>query len=423
MAEDHRELVSLAAQQLGDHRDEFIAELVELTLSQIRPLENDRRMVELLEASITENVIAGIHFLEMEAPAEQVEAPTAAVMYARALAQRDVPLSALIRAYRIGHGRFVDAAMHFLATQPSNGSMPAMIELVNRAATWIDRVTDQVGVAYEQERDRWVSSRSGLRQQWVNQVLAGGPIDIPHAERALQYRLNGVHVAAVMWAQAAVGAGDVVNRFDRARALLAAEFDAVGRPLMVPTDEREVRLWFARRSADAIDCARVRRGVEASGLDLRVAVGSTDHGIGGFRQSLVQAERVKAVLLGGAARSSRVVFYDEVAPVALMATDLDGLRRFVTQVLGDLAIDDERSQWLRETLREFLCRNRSYAATAEAMFLHRNTIQYRVAQAMERCGGRFDDPDAVLKVQIALYACHWLAPAVLRAAAIPHRGN
>jgi DNA-binding PucR family transcriptional regulator len=34
-------------------------------------------------------------------------------------------------------------------------------------------------------------------------------------------------------------------------------------------------------------------------------------------------------------------------------------------------------------LREFLSRNRIYVATADAMLLHRNTIQYRMAQAME----------------------------------------
>ena len=76
----------------------------------------------------------------------------------------------------------------------------------------------------------------------------------------------------------------------------------------------------------------------------------------------------------------------------------------------------ERCQWLRETLREFLARNRSYVATAEAMILHRNTIQYRVTQAMELCRQSFDDPDAVFKVQTALEVCRWMAPGVLRAA-------
>jgi DNA-binding PucR family transcriptional regulator len=99
-----------------------------------------------------------------------------------------------------------------------------------------------------------------------------------------------------------------------------------------------------------------------------------------------------------------------------MASDIDELRRFTSDVLGELGVDDERNKWLRETLREFLARNRSYVATADAMILHRNTIQYRVAQAIELCGQRFDDPDAVFRVQMALEVCRWMAPAVLRSA-------
>jgi DNA-binding PucR family transcriptional regulator len=42
-----------------------------------------------------------------------------------------------------------------------------------------------------------------------------------------------------------------------------------------------------------------------------------------------------------------------------MAGDSDELRRLGRDVLGDLGVDDERNEWLGETLREFLIRNRS----------------------------------------------------------------
>jgi DNA-binding PucR family transcriptional regulator len=416
VVEDRQELLSQVARQMQLERDQFIAELVKVTRAEIRSLDHDARMVDLLEASITENVVAAIHFLEHQGPDEAVEAPTAAIVYARALAQRDVPLSALIRAYRIGHARFLDAAMQYAAALGPQRSVPVIVELVNRSAQWVDRITDQVGVAYEQERDRWVSSRSGLRQQWVSQLLDGGPVDISRAEEALAYRLDGVHIAAVAWPDAAVATRDAVTLFDQARALIAAEVGAVGRPLMVPIDEREARMWFAPRSPDSVNLARVRAALETSGLMLRLALGNPEEGLDGFKRTLLQAERAKAVALAAGPRFARVVLYDEVAPVALMASDLDALRRFVGQVLGELAGDDERNEWLRETLREFLARNRSYAATADAMFLHRNTIQYRVAQAMERCGHSFDNPEAMLNVQMALQVCRWLGPAVLHPA-------
>jgi DNA-binding PucR family transcriptional regulator len=183
---------------------------------------------------------------------------------------------------------------------------------------------------------------------------------------------------------------------------------------MVPTDEREARLRFSLASATArraVDPDRVCRAFESAGVRARLAFGRLEDGLTGFRTSLKQAERVKEVAVaGGDQQSARVVFYGEVAPIALMASDLDQLRRFVSDVLSDLGVDDERCRWLRETLREFLARIRSHVATAEAMILHRNTIQYRVVQAMELCGQSFDDPDAVFKVQTALEACRWMDP-------------
>ena len=185
---------------------------------------------------------------------------------------------------------------------------------------------------------------------------------------------------------------------------------------MVPTDEREARLWFSVESARTPDLSRVRAEFDSAGIRAHIAYGRTGDGLSGFRSSLQQAELVKEVALAGnGGPGVRVVGYEDVAPVVLMATDVDELRHFVAEVLNELAIDDERNEWLRETLREFLARNRSYVAAAEAMILHRNTIQYRVTQAMELCGRSFDDPDVVFKVQTALEVCRWMAPGVLHA--------
>lgn len=412
MDTDASALVSWLAQQMSVRRDEFVAGLVLTTRSEIHSLDHDSRMVDLLHASITENVIGAIHFIGHGGTEGDIEAPSAALVYARALAQRDVSLSALIRAYRIGHGRFVDEAMALLSTQSSpDQALPAARELVHRAAAWIDHVCDQVGVAYEQERDRWVSSRSGLRQHWVNELLSGAAVDIGRAEEFLSYRLDRRHVAAVMWPDGAVTTRDVADSFDDACASIGNALGASDASLMVPTDEREARVWWP---TDAIDYARLRGVLASGGLAVRVALGELGHGIDGFRRSLREAEQAKVVALAGGPALGRLICHEHVAPIALMAANPSGLRMFVQRSLGALAVADERNAWLRDTLREFLARNRSYAATAEAMFLHRNTIQYRVAQAMEACAASFDEPDVVINIQIALLACHWMGGSMLQ---------
>jgi DNA-binding PucR family transcriptional regulator len=410
--------MSVIARHMDTIRDEFVAEVFEVMKSENWGLNYDARMLDLWRASLSENVAAGIEFLDRGTPPHLLEAPAAALEYARAAAQRDVPLSALVRAHRIGHTRFLEAAMRHISLVEPAHQVPTIIDLVSRSASFVDMVADQLTVAYEEEHDRWVSRRGGLEQRWVSEVLAGAPVGVQRAERALSYRLDSMHIAAVLWVDAAVPIRAVVALFDRVRDLVGAELGAVGRTLTVPTDEREARLWFSLGPAagKAVDPARVRMAFESAGIPARLAFGRVEDGLTGFRTSLQQAERVKAVAsAGGAHPRARVVFYSEVAPIALMAGDVDQLRRFVGDVLGDLGVDDERNGWLRETLREFLARNRSYVATAEAMILHRNTIQYRVAQAIELCGQSFDDPDAVFKVQTALEACRWMGPAVLRA--------
>lgn len=426
MAEACGGSISVIARQMDIIRDDFIDATFEEMKAEIQGLNHDARMMDLWRASLTEAVTAGIGYLDRDEPPPSVAAPAAGLAYARASAQRDVPLSSLVRAHRIAHARFLEAAMWYVSLLEPAERVPTIIELVNRSARFVDLVADQLTVTYEQEHDRLVSRASGLQQQWVSDLLAGAPIDVQRAEKVLRYRLYGVHIAAVVWVDAAVSPRDAVALFDQVRSLVATELGAEGCPLMAPTSEREARLWFSlgsTREGKAVDSSRVRTAFESAGFRVRLAFGRVEDGLGGFRASLKQAERVKSVALAdGGGPGGRVVFYNEVAPIAWMASDIDELRYFVTDVLGDLSVDDERNGWLRETLREFLARNRSYVATADAMILHRNTIQYRVAQAMELCGQDFDDPDAMFKVQIVLEVCRWMAPAVLRAANRPRPG-
>jgi len=114
-------------------------------------------------------------------PQHLAQAPEASLAYARAAAQRDVPLSALVRAHRIGSGLFLEAAMGFVSVLEPDQRVATITDLVNRSNRFVDLVADQLIMAYEQEHDRWVSRRGGLEQRWVSEVLAG-PVDVKRAE-------------------------------------------------------------------------------------------------------------------------------------------------------------------------------------------------------------------------------------------------
>ncbi|WP_340374669.1 helix-turn-helix domain-containing protein [Streptomyces sp. SS7] len=409
-------LVARVADRLWEARDSLIAGIMQMTRDQISVLQHDAAARSLLEASITENVVAGLNFLRQGIDVAYVEAPTAALAYARILAQRDVSLSALLRAYRMGHSQVLDLAFTVLDDLPAEQRVPALVAVVQRSAEFIDQVTEQVGRAYELERDRWVASRSGVRQQWVNELLGGGPADRGAAERALRYPLDAVHLACVLWPAGRMTSFDLVPAVEEARAHLVSVLRARAF-LVVPTDEREARLWLALPEGADVTLGALAPPAETP---LHVAIGRPGTDLAGFRASARQAARVKEItvmrlgqseLKGATARrpvEPQWVRYDDIAPVALMAGDVEAVRDFTATALGDLAEISTRNAMLRETLRAFLTHHRSHAATAEAMNLHRNSIQYRVQQATELLPGGARSLEDDFNVRAALLAAHWL---------------
>jgi len=89
---------------------------------EIPALRDDQRVVDMLEASVAENVATIVHALRYGIDVSTVEAPTSAVEYARRLAQRGVDAAALLRAYRIGQARFIRL---FMGRQPADRLRPA----------------------------------------------------------------------------------------------------------------------------------------------------------------------------------------------------------------------------------------------------------------------------------------------------------
>jgi hypothetical protein len=408
------EFANIARRLLSERRDTFIAELFEKLRSDIAELVEDPRMLSLLEASVTENVVSVVNYLEHGMVIKDLDASSAALSHARTLAQRDIPLSALFRAYRVGHAQFVLMGLDVIR----QGDPALQIELAQilfaRSADFIDKVCQQVGHAYDTERDQWVGDRGGIRQYWVAEVLAGSNVDFAEAESALGYRLAGTHVGVQMWAPTEVAGLDARAMFEETRRILSGVLAPVAHPLLVPRDEREMHVWFPVRAGSDLPIDALTDALRAARtLRLHVAVGRPEAGISGFRLTISQAKRVKDVMLTSTNPMPTSVTYDQLGPVALMSSDIDALQRFVLRTLGALAKDGEREETLRETLRAFLGHNRSYATTAQAMIMHRNSVQYRVNQALALCERELTEVDVALDLQVALNAAHWLGRAVL----------
>jgi DNA-binding PucR family transcriptional regulator len=345
-----------------------------------------------------------------------VHAPAAAAEYARRLAQRGIPLAALLRAYRVGHACFFDWLLNELAQQTNDAEMVSTtaLSMSRVVAEYIDQTSEGIVLAYEQEKEDWLRKRSTARAARVRDLLSGKRIDVSAAEATLGYRLRQYHVGLVCWVGDAVSAVDEITRLACAIGHVAERAACHGNPLFLPRDESSAWAWLPLGTRDTFGSAAAAACTSDADIDIHFAFGDPAKGTAGFRSSHQQAIAAQAVALAAQPPGPRVTTFSVVAPVALILESRELLHGWLQATLGDLATDDEHHARLRDTLRVFLQSGGSYKATAEQLVLHKNTVQYRIRQAQESLGRPLDENR--LGVELALLADHWLGPAVLRSA-------
>jgi DNA-binding PucR family transcriptional regulator len=390
-------------------------DVYETIIRDIPQLRDDKPLLALLASSVHSNVDTCLQVLQHQIDLAAVQAPAAAVEYARRLAQRGTPLTALLRAYRVGHSCFSDSLFRELALQADDAPMitATTLSMSKIVAGYIDQVSEKMVAAYAEERENWLRNRSAARAARIRDLLSGERIDVGAAEATLGYRLRQYHVGVVCWVGDAASTADEITRLERAISHVAAQAACTGDPVFLPRDESSAWAWLPVGVRDRFDSAAV--GTTGLDADIHFAFGDAAKGTTGFRLTHQQAVAAQAVALAAGSPAPRAVAFSQVAPVAMMLASKELLRPWVLATLAGLATDDEHHARLRETLLVFLRSGGSYKATAEQLTLHKNTVQYRVRKAVESLGQPLDGYRN--EVELALQASHWLGSDVLRPAA------
>lgn len=383
--------------------------------NQISDLRRDPRVTEMLGASIEGNVDTMLHALRYHIPVERVEAPTAALEYARRVAQYGAPINALVRAYRLGQRRINELIFAELrATDIPEPMRVAVIEAMSvEIFEYIDWISQQVVVVYEDERERWLENQSSLRGVRVREILAAtSNVDVDAATTSIRYPLRWHHLAVILWYPDQ--RDEEVPRLQRFLRDLAESAGADAVPLFVAADRSCGWGWLPYRAATEGAVEKVRRFASCRSDPPSVAIGTVAGGIDGFRRSHRAAEQTRGVAVIRDCLSPNVVAASDpgLSVVARLSGDVAGTRDWVGGVLGGLATDDDNDARLRETLRVFLSCGSSYKAAAEQLNMHFNTVKYRVGRAVDRRGR--DIATDRLEVELALLACHWYGAAVLQ---------
>jgi hypothetical protein len=264
------------------------------------------------------------------------------------------------------------------------------------------------------ERARLDAARTGdrkLAEAIVTMLASGGgegaaPAEIASLMRAAGLPPDGRYLVAVMGA--AASAMVTGPNADRWRCDLAGELvlpdgegalvaplgdeivvlvpaDAVPLDEAVPAEHQLAAGIRARLPAVESDRSRVRItvGVSAPAESVTALPGAL-HEAGSARR--LAALRLAG--LGGTAAVS-VVTSDEVASHELLLATVPAsvLRSFRERLLGPLlAYDDQHRAELLPTLREFLACSGSWNACAAKMYVHVNTVRYRIRRIEELTG-------------------------------------
>jgi DNA-binding PucR family transcriptional regulator len=414
---DISDYVAQAAERMHERLAEVSSSIRRSLEDEIPELHGNARIIELHGASVEGNVDTLLRALRYGIAVERVEAPTAALEFARRLAQHDVPVNALVRAYRLGQRRMNELVFREVSAIDVAASvrLPVLEAITATLFEYIDWISQQVVAVYEEERERWLENQNSLRGLHVRELLTSTEaIDIDGATASIQYPLRWHHLAVVMWYPERGGTGDELSRLQRFLRDLAQAANAGSTPLFVAADQTSGWAWLPYRSAppDAVEKVRHFAGGRPDSPSL--AIGAARPGVEGFRRSHRQAEAARGVAIAGGPPALTVISATDpgLSAAALLGGDIDDTQEWVTDVLGNLAADNENDARLRETLRVFLRCGASHKLAARELDLHFNTVKYRVNRAVVRRGRPITSDR--LDVEMALLATQWFGAAVLQ---------
>ncbi len=402
----------LVARRLDVRIPEIVREMRDLLATRIEDLSGDPQLVELLQASIEGNVTTMCHILANDIDLESIQPTTAAVEYASRLAQRDVPVNALTRAYYLGQSMFLRLALDEVERLdlPDGVKIDVVRGVADVVHRYIDWILQLVTSVHDTERRRWWTTRATLNVSMILKVLRGDAVPARAFESETGYRLDQRHLGVVVWSVIDIDDVDEQRKIDQVVRRLASHVRSPDPTLTMAADRSTAWAWIALPPRSSPDLSVIRSVAEAV-HGVRVAVGDVGEGVAGFRRSHEQALTARLVALSSIRyRTSPFVAYTDpdVALIAVMSRDPIATATWVSEVLGPVAAEGEHHRVVRETLNAFFAMGENYVRTAEALGLHRNTVKQRVARFYaERDGLPACDP---IEVALALRMRDALGP-------------
>jgi hypothetical protein len=357
--------------------DRFVTKVDEAIMAQTPLLAGDPSLVQELHKSTRAHWRS---FVALLGDDYRLVLPSQAVDLALSLARRGHDLVVLLKIYRVGQQSTFEFFNEFIESG-TEGAPPRdelLVFMYGRAGHWIDDAIETLIETYVAERHRLQEGAAARRAEQIEKLLG----DSPPAEDlsgSLGHALSQWQTAYVVWAAHAESLTS-----DAMTDVAGTVAEALGAPAPLSTAAGIRELWCWAATPSRPDLGGLA-GLEPAALGgLHVAVGLPGKGVSGFRTSHAEARAAQRLTLS-AVSASPVVRYDDVELLCLVADRGDAMRRMVAREIGPLAGADKNLALVRETVLAYLT-TLNVEATADRLFVHKNTVRYRIAKAEELLG-------------------------------------
>jgi sugar diacid utilization regulator len=357
------------------------------------PEAETRRAIETSVLSLLRH-IAG-HTGQSGLNAEQVST-------ARRMARLGLPYERFMGGLRLVQtmvlDQLLDRAIQYGPVQTRRRLLSALPALVTG---FFDDSVGAVVSEYLAERQRAISQTLADRRRVTAALITGEYVAEEVAARTLGIDLAQHHLALILWAQGHDAAARGQAELEQAAARAADTLRAPA-PLTIPDDgdDRALLCWITSPAPFPADHLGTLSSLFSAADGFRAAVGLPGRGPDGFRRSHLEARDAQRVARQGV--PGKVTAYRDVGVIALLASDPERARWFVTQELGELAFpDNDVLADLRTTALRYLeCR--SLVRTAAVLHVHRNTLVYRLANIERALGHTLDERPLATHAALAL---------------------
>ena len=356
---------------------------------------DETRMAELF-ANVRENIaIVFESFLQgHDVPSERFAEPLRVI---RKRASQNVPLEALLRAYRISCP-LVWAPILGAARNDSSLRDEILFKLTPRAFSHFDLFTRVVQQAYVAEVKNRFREHDRAKEE-LSRLVLGGTADEPSLRAdaaALGLDPAGLYSAIVFELRRSEGdplfpSNGVTQLLNGFVSALGANPESVVETLAAGTLIAWILHPSARLAAKATEdlVAACRDLFDEESVALRAGVSTAVRGIGNWKIAYEQAR--KALEMGKTLDPTLHVHRYTSVAVRDIVSRTPEVTGFLQALLDLLSGDEE----LLRSAEAYFATGRHPKSTAADLGVHRNTLTYRLRRIEQLLGGSFDDPGLV----------------------------